>query len=159
LVLAANPCPCAPPRDIDCTCTAPERRRYFGRLSGPLLDRVDIRVSMRPATAIVVAGEDHPEPTEAVRTRVATARDRADRRWQTHGWLTNAEVPGPVLRRDFALPRQATALLDRGLSSGAVTARGADRCLRVAWTLCDLADRDNPDADDVAAALEFRDRR
>jgi magnesium chelatase family protein len=80
-------------------------------------------------------------------------------RWSERGWHTNAEVPGPVLRREFALPANATALLDRGLSAGAVTARGADRCLRVAWTLSDLAGVDRPSADHVAAALEFRDRR
>ncbi|HEX5401431.1 MAG TPA: YifB family Mg chelatase-like AAA ATPase [Pseudonocardiaceae bacterium] len=159
LVLATNPCPCAPPREIDCACSPSERRRYFGRLSGPLLDRVDLRVRMRPSTAIVTAGVDEPESTAQVRARVRTARERAAARWRLHGWLTNAEVPGPVLRRDFPLPRAATTLLDRGLAAGAVTARGADRCLRVAWTLCDLASRDMPSADDVAAALEFRDRR
>jgi magnesium chelatase family protein len=159
LVLATNPCPCAPPREIDCTCSPSERRRYFGRLSGPLLDRVDLRVRMRPSTAVVVAGRDEPESTAEVRSRVAAARARAVRRWNHHGWLTNADVPGPVLRRDFPLPRKATTLLDRGLAAGAVTARGADRCLRVAWTLSDLADREHPTADDVAAALEFRDRR
>jgi magnesium chelatase family protein len=160
LVLAANPCPCAPPREIDCTCSPSERRRYFGRLSGPLLDRVDLRVRMRPVTAVTLAAAaDRPEPTAAVRSRVATARERAAKRWGTQGWSTNAEVPGPVLRRDYPLPRQVTAVLDRGLSAGAVTARGADRCIRVAWTLADLAGRDNPQADDVAAALEFRDRR
>jgi len=114
---------------------------------------------MRPITAMVAAGEDTPESTETVRARVATARARATHRWQAHGWLTNAEVPGPVLRRDYAPPRRATALLDKGLATGAVTARGADRCLRVAWTLSDLAGRAHPDEDDVAAALEFRDRR
>ena len=67
--------------------------------------------------------------------------------------------PGPILRREFALPRKVTALLDRVLDTGAVTARGADRCLRVAWTLSDLAEADRPEADHVAAALEFRDRR
>ena len=159
LVLATNPCPCAPPREIDCTCSPSERRRYAGRLSGPLLDRVDLRVRMRPSTAIVVAGMDEPESTAEVRARVKAARAMAVARWQAHGWLTNAEVPGPVLRRDFPLPRRATRLLDRGLAVGAVTARGADRCLRVAWTLSDLAGRDLPTADDVAAALEFRDRR
>jgi magnesium chelatase family protein len=159
LVLATNPCPCAPPREIDCTCSPAGRRRYFSRLSGPLLDRVDLRVRMRPITAMVAAGEDTPESTETVRARVATARARAAHRWQAHGWLTNAEVPGPVLRRDYAPPRRATALLDKGLATGAVTARGADRCLRVAWTLSDLAGRAHPDEDDVAAALEFRDRR
>lgn len=158
LVMATNPCPCAPPREVDCTCSPSERRRYFGRLSGPLLDRVDLRVRMRPSTAVVVGGTD-PEPTHEVKARVAAARAKAVARWREHGWLTNADVPGPVLRRDFALPKQATALLDRGLAAGAVTARGADRCLRVAWTLSDLAGRDSPTADDVAAALEFRDRR
>lgn len=159
LVLATNPCPCAPPREIDCTCSPSERRRYFGRLSGPLLDRVDLRVRMRPSTAVVIGGPAEPEPTHQVKARVTAARAKAVARWRDHGWLTNADVPGPVLRRDFALPKQATALLDRGLASGAVTARGADRCLRVAWTLSDLAGRDGPTADDVAAALEFRDRR
>lgn len=160
LVLATNPCPCAPPREVDCACSPAERRRYFGRLSGPLLDRVDLRVRMRPSTAIVaLTGDEQPESSAVVRKRVQAARQRAGQRWRAQGWLTNAEVPGPVLRRDFALPHQATALLDRGLAAGAVTARGADRCLRVAWTLCDLAGRDRPDSDDVAAALEFRDRR
>jgi magnesium chelatase family protein len=159
LVLATNTCPCAPPREIDCACSPSERRRYFGRLSGPLLDRVDLRVRMRPSTAISIAGGEEPEPSTAVRARVLTARAKAASRWGEHGWLTNAEVPGPVLRRDFPLPRKATTLLDRGMTAGAVTARGADRCLRVAWTLSDLAGRDRPTADDVAAALEFRDRR
>jgi magnesium chelatase family protein len=159
LVLATNPCPCAPPREIDCACSPSERRRYFGRLSGPLLDRVDLRVRMRPITAVTLASDERPEPSIAVRTRVATARARAAERWGTHGWTTNAEVPGPVLRRDYPLPRPATAVLDRGLATGAVTARGADKCIRVAWTLADLAGKDNPDEGDVSAALEFRDRR
>lgn len=159
LVLATNPCPCAPPREVDCSCSPHTRRRYLSRLSGPLLDRVDLRVRMRPITAMSLADGTQPESTDAVRARVEKARHRATERWAAHGWLTNAEVPGPVLRRDFALPRSATALLDRGLAAGVVTARGADRCLRVAWTLADLADLPQPGPDQVSAALEFRDRR
>ncbi|TCO56949.1 YifB family Mg chelatase-like AAA ATPase [Actinocrispum wychmicini] len=159
LILATNPCPCAPPRDTDCTCTPAARRRYITRLSGPLMDRVDLRVRMRPITRMSITDDSRPEPTSTVRTRVRQARQRARDRWSTQGWTTNAEVPGPYLRRELALPRQATALLDRGLSTGAVTARGADRCLRVAWTLADLAGLEKPDADHVAAALDFRDRR
>ncbi|GAB3456090.1 YifB family Mg chelatase-like AAA ATPase [Actinophytocola sediminis] len=159
LILATNTCPCAPPRDSDCTCSPHARRRYIGRLSGPLLDRVDLRVRMRPMTAMAAADITPPEPTAQVRARVDKARRKAAERWQKHGWLTNAQAPGPVLRREFALPSKATALLDRGLTIGAVTARGADRCLRVAWTLSDLAEADSPGPDHVAAALEFRDRR
>jgi magnesium chelatase family protein len=159
LVLATNPCPCAPPRELDCTCPSHAKRRYLARLSGPLLDRVDLRVRMRPITAMSSLDVAQPEDTATVRARVAAARARAKARWSKHGWQTNAEVPGPILRREFGLPRSATALLDRGLACGAVTARGADRCLRVAWTLSDLANLETPTRDHVAAALEFRDRR
>lgn len=159
LVLATNPCPCAPARDLDCQCPPQVRRRYLGKLSGPLLDRVDLRVRMRPITAMTVHAGAEPEGTAAVRKRVEDARAAARERWSAHGWQTNTEVPGPVLRREFALPVEATGLLDRGLEVGAITARGADRCLRVAWTLADLDGRDQPDAEHVAAALEFRDRR
>lgn len=159
LVLATNPCPCAPPREFDCTCSPHAKRRYMARLSGPLLDRVDLRVRMRPITALSRAGVAGPESTAVVRARVVQARAKAAERWKKHGWLTNAQAPGPILRREYGLPRQATALLDRGLDVGAVTARGADRCLRVSWTLADLAEVEQPTADHVAAALEFRDRR
>ncbi|MGH3858947.1 YifB family Mg chelatase-like AAA ATPase [Actinokineospora sp.] len=159
LVLATNPCPCAPPREADCVCAPHARRRYLARLSGPLLDRVDLRVRMRPITAMSRVGDADPESTATVRERVGRARDRAARRWSDYGWHTNSEAPGPILRREFTLPRDTTALLDRGLNTGALTARGADRCLRIAWTLADLAESASPTADHVAAALEFRDRR
>jgi magnesium chelatase family protein len=158
LVLATNPCPCAPARDVDCLCSPTARRRYFGRLSGPLLDRVDLQVRMRPITAMSIVEGCAPERSAAVRERVVRARERAAVRWSDHGWRTNAEIPGPALRGKHALPYQVTGLLDRALSIGALTARGADRTLRVAWTLADLADRERPSADDVAAALAFRDR-
>ncbi|MFC4000681.1 YifB family Mg chelatase-like AAA ATPase [Prauserella oleivorans] len=159
LVLATNPCPCAPPRETECSCTPAARRRYQARLSGPLLDRVDLRVRMRPMTAMGAHEVSSIESTAEVRERVVAARERAAKRWSGRGWQTNAEVPGPALRREFALPARVTRLLDRSLDRGAITARGADRCLRIAWTLADLAEADVPDADHVAAALEFRDRR
>ncbi|GLW94512.1 YifB family Mg chelatase-like AAA ATPase [Actinokineospora globicatena] len=159
LVLATNLCPCAPPRDLDCVCPPQVRRRYIAKLSGPLLDRVDIRVRMRPITAMSLSLDSAPEDTATVRARVVEARCRAARRWSEHGWRTNAEVPGPTLRREFALPREVTALLDRSLSTGAITARGADRCLRVSWTLADLAGEPAPTRDHVVAALNFRERK
>jgi magnesium chelatase family protein len=158
LILATNPCPCAPPKDTDCICTPTAKRRYFAKISGPLMDRVDLRVRMRPITAMTNVDGTVPERSAVVRERVAKARERAAHRWSEFGWHTNAEIPGPELRGRHALPRTATSDLDRALSIGAITARGADRILRVAWTLADLADRDSPDADEVSAALAFRDR-
>ncbi|GAY07875.1 YifB family Mg chelatase-like AAA ATPase [Pseudonocardia sp. N23] len=157
LVLAANPCPCAPAHDRDCICTSLVRRRYLGRLSGPLLDRVDLRTWMHPVTALT--GDVPGESTEIVRARVLAARAAATERWSAHGWRTNAEVPGPILRSRFALPAGVLRPLDAGLRAGELTARGADRALRVSWTIADLGGRDRPDRDAVEAALYFRDRR
>lgn len=129
LVLAANPCPCAPAHDRDCICTSLVRRRYLGRLSGPLLDRVDLRTWMHPVTALT--GDVPGESTATVRARVLAARAAATERWSAHGWRTNAEVPGPVLRSRFALPAAVLRPLEAGLRAGELTARGADRALRV----------------------------
>ncbi|WP_019203486.1 YifB family Mg chelatase-like AAA ATPase [Tsukamurella sp. 1534] len=159
LVLAANPCPCAPARDSDCTCTATVRRRYLGRLSGPLLDRVDLWVRMEPpGTGALHEADSAEESSAAVRARVRQAREAAAARWASEGWLTNSEVPGVVLRRRFRLSRAALKPLEECLRKGAITARGADRCLRVAWTVADLAGLDEPGEAEVVQALLFRDQ-
>jgi magnesium chelatase family protein len=158
LVLAANPCPCAPAHDRDCVCPSLTRRRYLGRLSGPLLDRVDLRALMYPVTGLS-APVAMAESTAVVRARVLAAREVAAQRWAGLGWRTNAEVPGPVLRSRFALPAVAVRPLDAALRCGELTARGADRALRVAWTLADLAGQDRPDGQLVEMALFYRDRR
>jgi magnesium chelatase family protein len=155
LVLAANLCPCAPADPRDCMCAAPVKRRYLGRLSGPLLDRVDLRVQMHPVRACAFRDEAG-EPTSVVRQRVAAARDAAAERWAAIGVRTNAEVPGPVLRRGFRPSRQAMAPLRAALDRGLLSIRGVDRTLRVAWSLCDLAGRGSPSPADIATALGFR---
>ncbi|MFC8935780.1 YifB family Mg chelatase-like AAA ATPase [Rhodococcus sp. NPDC057135] len=157
LILAANPCPCAPPRDADCVCAPAARRRYLGKLSGPLLDRVDIRVRMQ-AVATGALLDEVGESTSDVRARVAAARDTAAQRWSEYGWRTNAEVPGPALRQKFRLSRAALAPVERALRKGVITARGADRALRVAWSVADLAGEAMPGPDQVVTALDFRDR-
>ncbi|HEY0638871.1 MAG TPA: YifB family Mg chelatase-like AAA ATPase [Pseudonocardiaceae bacterium] len=159
LVMAANPCPCAPARDLDCVCSPTARRRYFGKLSGPLLDRVDVRVTMSPTSVAALADPTPTEPTAVVRSRVAQARAVAAARWSRHGWRTNAEVPGPALRRHQRLTRSVLHPIDAALRTGALSARGADRTLRVAWTLADLAGLPAPDDRAVWTALHLRDRR
>jgi magnesium chelatase family protein len=155
LVLAANPCPCARP-PADCSCSPQARRRYTGRLSGPILDRIDIRAELYRVTRGQLVGVAGGESTASVATRVHTARDRARARLAGTPWTTNAEVPGSALRRDFRVPRLALDALDGALDRGLLTARGVDRVLRLAWTVADLAGRDAPTTADVTQAITLR---
>ncbi|GMA37033.1 YifB family Mg chelatase-like AAA ATPase [Demequina litorisediminis] len=155
LVMAANPCPCGKyyGREPTCTCSPHQRRTYAHRLSGPLLDRVDLQVEVTP----VRAGLDEPgESTAVVAARVAQARDRARARLSGLGWSANAHVGGRWLREHT--PSAACMDLWAALDRGVVSARGADRALRVAWTLADLAGVDAPSAAHVAQALALRTR-
>ncbi|GAA4591920.1 magnesium chelatase family protein [Actinoplanes octamycinicus] len=159
LVLAANPCPCASTTgDQNCTCSPLTRRRYLGRLSGPLLDRIDIRVDLLPMRAAQLITTAAPaESSAVVAERVIQARTASAGRWAAHGWRVNAEVPGPQLRRPpWLLPGRDTAVLRDALDLGTVSARGFDRVLRLAWTIADLDGRDRPGAPDVAEALQLR---
>lgn len=157
LLLAANPCPCAAAKDVDCECPSLVRRRYLARLSGPLMDRIDLRVQMEPPGTTVLMSEQG-ESSAAIADRVARARTAARERWSEEGWLTNAEVPGSVLRRRYPPESDAVKPVEEYLRSGRITARGADRALRVSWTLADLRGGLRPNRDDVAQALMYRDR-
>jgi magnesium chelatase family protein len=155
LVLAANPCPCAPADPKDCICASVVKRRYLGKLSGPLMDRVDLRVEMHSVRAGAFAIEEG-ECTARVRERVAAARAVAQERWRPHGIRTNAEVSGALLRRKFRLEKRAMEPLRKALDRGSISVRGVDRSLRVAWTLADLNGKTAPGVDEVTAALSFR---
>jgi magnesium chelatase family protein len=158
LVLAANPCPCASAAgDTACTCSPLERRRYTARLSGPLLDRIDLRVDLPPVThAAWLDGLGAPESTAVVAGRVTQARAVAATRLAGTGLSVNSQVPGRLLRERWPVPRTALRLAERALERGALSVRGFDRVLRVAWTLADLAGRSAPGADEVAEALGMR---
>lgn len=159
LVLAANPCPCgaATGSGAGCTCAPMAKRRYLGRLSGPLLDRVDLQIQLLAATRAQLLADNYgAEDSRTVAARVLAARERMRTRLEGTPWRVNAEVPGHVLRRDWPLPWAVVAEAERQLDIGVLTARGVDRVLRVAWTLADLAGRDRPAASDVEVALTYR---
>lgn len=157
LVLAANPCPCssAGKKDRDCTCPAGVRRRYLARLSGPLLDRLDIQVDVEGVTRADLAGTT-AESSVAVRERVLAARERMDRRFRDLPWSANGEVPGRELRRRWPLASDVLAPAHSAVDTGRLSARGLDRVVRVAWTLADLEGRDAPAATHVRRAVSLR---
>ncbi|WP_030748010.1 YifB family Mg chelatase-like AAA ATPase [Streptomyces sp. NRRL S-31] len=159
MVLAANPCPCGrfSLRDSLCECPPSVIRRYQSRLSGPLLDRVDLRVEVDPVTrAQLTAPGARGESTATVADRVRQARQRAADRLTATPWRTNSDIPGRELRSRYQAAPGAMDEAERGLERGVLTARGIDRVLRVAWTVADLRGHDRPDAADVALALHLR---
>lgn len=156
--LATNPCPCGRHgvRGEICECAPAAIRRYRARLSGPLRDRIDIELGM---LRVAEAGVSAPPATTsaAARTRVQAARARAAERLQGTPWRLNAELPGEWLRRGpRALPAQVRRPLDTALQRGALTLRGYDRVLRLAWTVADLAGLDSPGIDEVGRALYLK---
>ncbi|MCD7444086.1 YifB family Mg chelatase-like AAA ATPase [Streptomyces lincolnensis] len=159
MVLAANPCPCgrfSVTNDL-CECPPSAIRRYQARLSGPLLDRVDLRVEVDRVTRAELAGcAARGESTATVADRVREARARAAARLAGTPWRTNSEVPGRELRSRWHPASGAMDEAERNLERGVLTARGLDRVLRVAWTVADLVGHERPDATDVALALQLR---
>ncbi|WP_029149731.1 YifB family Mg chelatase-like AAA ATPase [Microbacterium indicum] len=154
LVLAMNPCPCGEfgVAGGACTCSPAEVRRYAGKISGPLLDRVDIDMRMQRVSRI--DGDRALVTTAAARDRVREARERAARRLAETPWRTNGEVAGTWLRSGpHPLDAGARSVLDGALDRGHITLRAYDRIVRVAWSVADLAGRARPTAADVGRAL------
>lgn len=156
LLLAANPCPCAKP-ERSCSCTPDRRRRYLARLSGPLLDRMDIVVELPAITRQdVMAERGLGESTTQIAERVAQARSRAAARLAGTPWRTNGDVPPTILGQRWPLPRGVLSGAGRAMDKGLLTARGFGRVQRLAWTLADLCEHDQPTAADVDLALSLR---
>ncbi|WP_393061141.1 YifB family Mg chelatase-like AAA ATPase [Streptomyces sp. LN549] len=159
MVLAANPCPCGRHTlsGAGCDCPPSAVRRYQARLSGPLLDRVDLRVTVDPVRREDLMGQGgRGESTATVAARVIRARERAAERLAGTPWTTNSEVPGHELRTRLVAAPGALMAAERDMERGMLTARGLDRVLRVAWTVADLRGAERPDASDIGVALELR---
>jgi magnesium chelatase family protein len=156
LVLAANPCPCAKmagPKD-GCSCSPAARRRYLGRISGPLLDRIDLKIELEPVGRTeLLSDRTFAESSRTVALRVIQARERAAHRLRGTPWILNAEIPGSELRRTWPPGPGSLAAVERALERGLISARGVVKVIRVAWTLADLARRPRPTRDDCDAAL------
>ena len=136
LVMAANPCPCGQwgAKDSDCTCAPFARRRYLARISGPLLDRIDIqlRVHRITSTQLRLAETSERLSTADARRQVAEAPAAAAERLAKTPWTLNSQVPGAWLRGPVArLGITTTASIDRALERGGITMRGYDRVLRL----------------------------
>jgi magnesium chelatase family protein len=156
LVAAMNPCPCGRRGTAaGCRCPRHHVRGYLGRISGPLLDRIDLHV---PAAAV---GYDEMsaspgEPSRDVARRVSAARERQQAREAVAGAALNSRLSAAAVRHVARPGPAGERLLREAMERAGLTARGLDRLLRVARTIADLSDRDELQLQDVAEALQFR---
>jgi magnesium chelatase family protein len=160
-VLACNPCPCGnyttDAVTNECTCLEVKRRDYRRKLTGPVIDRVDITRRVRPVTRHEA---DDPlgraESSATVRARVAAAREVQQQRYAGLPWRLNGQAPGALLREEWPLTPPAVATLDTEMYGGRLTRRGATRVHRVAWTVADLRGADRPGVAELEIALALR---
>lgn len=158
LILAANPCPCGrySGRGRSCSCSSVQIRRYLQKLSGPLLDRIDIRTLVEVPTRAEMSSEVQGESSADVRQRVIQARATAKARFSTHSWQINSRIPPSELRGRYRAEKSAMAFLHSELDSERLSARGFHKVLRLAWSVADQVGHSIPTRDDVITAYSLR---
>lgn len=159
VVLAANPCPCGNFHGTtggSCECSEVQRLHYRRKLTGPILDRVDIWMEVRPQGRSRSLFGPERESSDDVRARVAEARQRQAHRYRHCPWLLNASCPGPVLAEQWPLEPAAQALVDADLAAGRLTRRGLTRVQRLAWTVADRSGVARPGEPEATIALALR---
>ena len=159
LVAAMNPCPCGyynhPTKE--CTCSPGTVHRYMGRISGPLLDRIDMHIEVTPVNPDELQSAAEGERSAVIRERVMRAREVQRRRFEgVEGVHTNARMNSAMVRTYCVLDAQSDQLLRRAMERLALSARAYDRILKVARTIADLAGREQITAADIAEAIGYR---
>ncbi len=158
LVAASNPCPCGHLGDPrrECRCTPPQIQRYRARLSGPLLDRIDLQLEVPAVGFGELMGHGRGESSAAVRTRVVAARTRQLARREHGAAASNATLPVQQVRRWCQPDREGERLLELAVGRLGLSARGVHRVLRVARTIADLEGCSGVTARHVAEAVAYR---
>lgn len=158
LILAANPCPCGKfsGKGRNCICTQLAIRKYLQKISGPLLDRIDMRVYVETPSRIDLVSQKSGESSLLIRERVQEARSAARTRFRDESWELNSEINADALRFRYRAERKAMAFLHDEIDRERLSARGFHRVLRVAWSFADANGRNIPNEVDVKSAYEAR---
>lgn len=159
LIAAMNPCPCGYQGDPDheCHCTPTEIRRYTRKISGPLLDRIDIHIRVPRVKYEELTSKRKAEPSSAIRARVVAARAIQQKRLQKYGVFCNAQMNHAMLQQECPLEPQAQKLLEMAFKKMMLSARSYDRIIKVARTIADLAGLTGITAQNIAEAIQLRD--
>ena len=158
LILAANPCPCGKysGRGRSCICPQLSIRKYLQKISGPLLDRIDIRLFVETPSRTELAQNVSGESSEEIRTRVIACRKIAEDRFRDESWKTNSEISAQALRTKYRAQKEGLAFLHEEIEAERLSARGFHRVLRVAWSFADSRGHNQPNLEDVQSAYDAR---
>ncbi|MEC4674993.1 MAG: YifB family Mg chelatase-like AAA ATPase [Nitrospirota bacterium] len=158
LVVAMNPCPCGylGDRTRECLCTPHQIHRYRSRLSGPLLDRLDIHLNVPAVPVSDLTGASQHEPSDCIRQRVTKARARQADRFTEEGLFNNAQLKPRQIRKYCAIGQESKKLLEQAVIKFGLSARAYGRILRVARTIADLADSERLELPHLAEAIQYR---
>lgn len=161
LIAAMNPCPCGHYGEIHpktpCTCTPTQVKRYMGRISGPLLDRIDIQCYMQNVSYEELRGLQAGEPSQAIRERVIAARKIQQQRFRSTGIYCNAQMSSRMLRKFCILDEQSENSLQIAMHRLGLSARAYDRILKVARTIADLDGSEKIQNIHILKSISFRD--
>jgi magnesium chelatase family protein len=160
LAAAMNPCPCGYHNDTsrDCHCTQPMIQRYVSKISGPLLDRIDIHIDVPAVRYKEMRGAASPEGSSHIRERVVQARERQLRRFKaaSEPIYCNAQMSPRQIRAYCDLTPDCERMLERAMAQQGLSARAHDRILKVARTVADLDGTESLDSRHIAEAIQYR---
>lgn len=158
LIASMNPCPCGyyGSETKTCTCTTEQIRRYMGKISGPLLDRIDIHIEVSGVQYKKLSKEENTETSAEIRKRVNKARKIQQIRYQNYHIYSNSELTPRLIEKYCKIDQSAENLLQMAFDRLGLSARAYGRILKVARTIADLAGRENITKEDIAEAIQYR---
>lgn len=157
-VASMNPCPCGfyGSKDKECTCTPEAIARYMGKISGPLLDRIDIQIEVTPVKYQKIASDERIETSETIKQRVDNARKIQLERYKGHGIFSNSELTPSLSNIYCKLDLKSKEIVQNAFERLGLSARGYERILKVARTIADLDEKENIEAKHIAEAIQYR---
>lgn len=158
LIAGMNPCPCGyyGSRQKQCTCTPNEIKRYLDKISGPLLDRIDLQIEVDAVPVKEINSGAQPETSEAVAERVNAARRVQNERYRDTGIYCNAQLNNAMIRKFCAVSNETAEILNLSVERLHLSMRAYNRVLKVARTIADLAGHQDISVEDVAEAIQYR---